>query len=185
MGWVRDDAHQPDPFYLQYILTGDYFYLEQLQQWAGFYAMSYCVGNTWCRGPWGQPIAGIVGQIRANAWIFRTRTNAAWASPDATPERQYFNDITDDAIAFFEGWKNITGTKYDGRVAKTWATTNVYVSASKVNPLHIMENNGNFADGPVNTTLCSATTSMWMNCTLLFSSYGSLLSQNLTICTVF
>jgi len=33
-GWYPDGAHQPDPFSPQYTLTGDFFYLEEMQFWA-------------------------------------------------------------------------------------------------------------------------------------------------------
>ncbi|MGB9608825.1 MAG: hypothetical protein ACPL3E_00435, partial [Minisyncoccia bacterium] len=35
-GWFPDVAHQPDPFSIQYTLTGDYWYLEEMQFWAGY-----------------------------------------------------------------------------------------------------------------------------------------------------
>ncbi len=37
-GWVPDAAHQPDMFSPQYTVTGDPFYLEEMQFWASYSA---------------------------------------------------------------------------------------------------------------------------------------------------
>jgi hypothetical protein len=151
------------------MLTGDFYYLEQLQFWAGMGVLEWCVGASYCRGPLDQtkPLAGIQGQIRANAWTFRTRVNAAWISPDGTPERSYFDNVTMEAIAYWEGFKGIMGTQFDGTFHKTWALENIYNTyAGKVSQLFVFENDESLADGPVDPSICGAAVSMWMECTL-------------------
>jgi hypothetical protein len=117
-GWVADLAHQPSPFYVPYLLTGDPYYLEETQLWAAASALAVTPGNcAWgegappCRGPG----AGIGGQTRSVAWAFHNRVNAASITPDDQPVlKKFFRDMVDDAVALFEGRANITGTKFQG-----------------------------------------------------------------------
>ncbi|MFN9111816.1 MAG: hypothetical protein ACK5XN_17260, partial [Bacteroidota bacterium] len=49
--WSHDGAHQPDPWYLSYLTSGDYWYLEQLQFWASWGLFISNPGNaTWASG---------------------------------------------------------------------------------------------------------------------------------------
>lgn len=105
--WVADGAHQPDPFSPQYILTGDHYYLEEMQLWAAAQAMSYAPGQ-YGRGVPGY--GGMQDQIRGNAWVLRNRANAAFLSPDGSAEKSYFNELVEDAVALWEGQRNIVGT---------------------------------------------------------------------------
>lgn len=134
-GWGPDGAHQPDPFYTPYILTGDYFYLESLQFWGAEGAFLDCPGgNGWCKGPSG--VQGIHDQIRGDAWLFRTRTNAAFATPDSQSAlKTFFGQLTDDAIAEWEGKMGINDSRYSGTAAWKWGAknTNNYYATS---PLH-------------------------------------------------
>ncbi|KAF0979386.1 hypothetical protein FDP41_001729 [Naegleria fowleri] len=77
--WVFDGAHQPDPFSIPYILTGDSYYLESLQLWAASGVMRLNNGQ-YGRGMTGY--GGINDQVRGQAWTFRTRCFAALLSPD-------------------------------------------------------------------------------------------------------
>ena len=110
-GWTYDGAHQPDPFSAAYTLTGDYFYLEGAQMWAALDVLSYGPTPNF-RGAAGY--AGIYDQVRGNGWVLRNRVNAAFLSPDGTPEKEYFNQTVNDAIAKWEGERNITGTASQG-----------------------------------------------------------------------
>ena len=105
--WHADGAHQPDPYFSEYLLSGDYWYLEQLQQWAGTMSVKFCAAvAAWCRGPGG----GIHDEVRGEAWVLRNRVNAAFASPDDSPEKAVLGSLVDDAVARWEGQRNITGT---------------------------------------------------------------------------
>ncbi len=121
-GWIPDNAHQPDPVSVQYMLTGDYWYLEELYFWASFGASnSNGAYNTsfWGRGPTGAE-GGIPGQVRSQAWLMRTRVHTVSLAPDDSPEYNYFKTLTDDAIAIWEGVYNITESEYFGDDNWNW-----------------------------------------------------------------
>lgn len=112
-GWNPDAAHQPDPFSVQYILTGDYWYLEQMQFWGAF-------GAAWPNRAYlssqGLEYGLISDQVRGDAWVLRNRVHTAFISPDNTVEKNYFNTLIDDAIAIWEGRLNITGTRFQNTI---------------------------------------------------------------------
>lgn len=108
-GWISDGAHQPDPFSALYLLTGDYYALEETQFWAAVQALSY---DPVYRGP--SPSGAFMDQVRGSAWVLRNRVNAAWLTPDAMPEKAYFATIVDHAIALWEGIHDIRGTASEG-----------------------------------------------------------------------
>lgn len=121
-GWFADGAHQPNPYPPQYALTGDFFYLEQMQFWASFSAArpngaatTYNVG----RGPTGKE-GGIWDEVRGEGWVFRSRVETAFMSPDGTPEKAYFTQLVLDAIAKWEGQRNITGTALQSTAQWIW-----------------------------------------------------------------
>jgi hypothetical protein len=132
--WTNDNAHQPDPFSVQYMLTGDHWYLEQLQMWAAFDALSVWPA---VRGPAGY--AGIVDQVRGDAWAFRTRVNAAFLSPDGTAEKDYLTMLVNDAIAHWDGWHGVTGAFMQSTLWK-WAKDQAGVyGLTPVSPLHCID----------------------------------------------
>lgn len=108
-GWQFDQAHEPSPFYPQYILTGDPHYLNQMYYWAsrdtGVKSGSDSIGR-------------ISDQLRGAAWVVRNRAETAFAAPDDAPEKHYFTYLTNDALARWESGFLITGTPFDGTVAK-------------------------------------------------------------------
>nr|WP_233170712.1 hypothetical protein [Herbaspirillum sp. ASV7] len=74
---VADSAHMPAFNYLPYLLTGDYYQLEELQFWA-----MWCVfkTNPGYRGN----IQGLIhrAQVRDQAWSLRNIAEAAYITPD-------------------------------------------------------------------------------------------------------
>lgn len=80
-----DTAHQPSLAFLPYLLTGDYFYLEELQFWAAWNPAGTDPANHG-RG------LGLVKwqQLRGQAWSLRTLGHAAYITPDAHPLKGYF-----------------------------------------------------------------------------------------------
>ncbi|MEF9926325.1 MAG: hypothetical protein RR763_09440 [Massilia sp.] len=91
-----DTAHQPSLAYLPYLLTGDYYYLEELQFWAASNPLGTDPGNA---GD-GQ---GLVRwqQVRGQAWSLRTLGHAAYITPDAHPLKAYFTKQVDNNLAFY------------------------------------------------------------------------------------
>ncbi len=135
--WSVDNAHQPDPFSIAYVLTGEHWYLEQMQMWAAYDAVS--IWPT-MRGPNGY--AGIVDQVRGDAWCFRNRVNAAFFSPDSTPEKDYFVMLVNDALAHWDGWHGVAGNYVQGYLWK-WAKDDVgaYYGLPTLSPLHCIDRN--------------------------------------------
>ena len=120
-GWVADNAHTPDPYSALYLLSGDFFALEQLQFWTAAQAGSIDPGYRGVSGATGA--AGIREQVRGQAWMLRSRAAAAVLSPDGTAEKPYYHDLVDDAVAFWEGTHGVKGTRFEGsrlwRLART------------------------------------------------------------------
>lgn len=84
--YVHDTAHQPGFAYLPYLVTGDYYYLEELQFWAMWNSFST---NPGYRGN----IKGLVteDQVRAQGWSIRTLSEAAYITPDNDPLKAQFD----------------------------------------------------------------------------------------------
>ena len=111
--YSHDTAHQPSLTYLPYLLTGDYYYLEELQFWAASNPLATAPANS----GYGQ---GLVRwqQLRGQAWSLRTLGHAAYITPDAHPLKGYFGKQLDNNLAFYHatyvvGKPNRLGV-YDG-----------------------------------------------------------------------
>lgn len=80
-----DTSHQPGFAYLPYIVTGDYYYLEELQFWTMYNAFS---SNPHYR----DFNKGLVksGQIRGQAWDMRSLGQASYITPDNDPLKAQF-----------------------------------------------------------------------------------------------
>ena len=109
-GWLRDDAHHPDPHSIPYLLTGDPYWLDGLEMWHG--------ANSLCTNPGYRNYAHMTvygnGQVRAAAWIYRTMFNAAALLPDSDPLRAVFAQMVDEAVAKDEGQRHINTTEFAG-----------------------------------------------------------------------
>lgn len=93
---ASDTAHQPSLAYVPYLLTGDYYYLEEMQFWASHNPLATAPGG---HGD-GQ---GLVRwqQVRGQAWSLRTLGHAAYITPDAHPLKAYFTKQLDNNLAFY------------------------------------------------------------------------------------
>ncbi len=103
-----DSAHQPAFVYLPYLLTGDHYYLEELQFWTDI--------NLFESNPaYRAQQKGLFNwdQVRGQAWSMRTLGEAAAFTPDDDPLKGYFNDRLNDNLDYYT-------TKY----AMGGATTN-------------------------------------------------------------
>lgn len=88
-----DKAHQPSVAYVPYLVTGDYYFLEEAYFWA-----NYCLLASWPHPR--QNARGILaGQIRGDAWGLRNIADAAWIAPDGDPEAAYFDEKIRNNIA--------------------------------------------------------------------------------------
>lgn len=93
---THDPAHQPNLVYLPYLVTGDYYYLEELQFWAMWNSFQ---SNPGYRGA----EKGLYSseQIRGQAWSLRTAAEAAYITPDANPMKATFTAIVNDNLDFY------------------------------------------------------------------------------------
>ena len=109
--WEPDCSHQSELNYVPYLLTGDYFYLEELLFWASWGSLhdSYY----YSRGLNGEG-GGLGDQTRGQAWNIRSRARAANAAPDGSVEKSHFTTLVNHAIAGWEGRQGITTTSFHG-----------------------------------------------------------------------
>ena len=99
--YTHDTSHQPGFAYLPYLVTGDYYYLEELQFWAMWDVFSSNPGYR-------NNSAGLLisDQTRGQAWSLRTLTEAAYITPDADPLKADFTTVLNDNL----DWYNATYT---------------------------------------------------------------------------
>jgi hypothetical protein len=84
--YTADEAHQPSIAYVPYLITGDHFYLEELQFWANwnFLTLNFLYRN------YDKRI--FTGQVRGQAWSLRELGRVVYITPDNHPLKQYFLD---------------------------------------------------------------------------------------------
>ena len=113
-----DIAHHPSIGYVSYLVTGDYYYLEEMQFTASYIQI------------WANPKyrdfdkGGLIdaqGQVRAQAWSMRSISDAAFATPD--------NDPTKASLV-----------KHIDYIVDEYRRT--YVENDADNPLHVIDNYG-------------------------------------------
>lgn len=93
---VPDVAHQPSIVYLPYLVTGDHFYLEELQFWTAWNPLETSPGSRGFE-------KGLMkwAQVRGQAWSLRTLGQAAYITPDAHPLKQYLVDQVGHNLDFY------------------------------------------------------------------------------------
>jgi hypothetical protein len=94
--YTHDVSHQPAFAYLPYMLTGDHFFLEELQFW-GMY-------NVFNSNPgYRENIKGLLKpeQVRGQAWALRTLAEAAYITPDNDRLKEHFNRILDSNLDWY------------------------------------------------------------------------------------
>lgn len=92
----HDVSHQPSLAYVPYLLTGDYYYLEELQFWAMY--------NTFSSNPnYRENRKGLLKayQVRGQAWSLRTLAHAAYITPDSHPLKSHFMRILDGNLDWY------------------------------------------------------------------------------------
>lgn len=116
-----DAAHEPALDFIPYLITGDRFYLEELQFWAEW--------NLTGTDPIYRNFAsGLVkwDQVRAQAWSLRTLAQAAYITPDNDPLRAVFLRQLRANIDWY---------------------TNTYVKNPATNPLHFIPSSAPYDNG--------------------------------------
>jgi hypothetical protein len=94
--YSNDSAHQPAFAYLPYLVTGDYYYLEELQFWSMF--------NIFGTNPgYRNNIEGLLSreQVRGQAWSMRTLAEAAYITPDNDRLKAHFTQILTNNLNWY------------------------------------------------------------------------------------
>jgi hypothetical protein len=86
-GWGLDTAHEPDLSFIPYLITGDHYYLDELESQAAYLTVA---GHPGYR-KLGQGLFFFVDQERGIAWNLRDVANAGWIAPDTDPLKATFN----------------------------------------------------------------------------------------------
>lgn len=91
-----ETAHHPAPAYVAYMVTGDWYYMGELQFWANWLLLSqnqkyrhYAKGLVYRR------------QVRSQAWGLRTLGDAAYILPDRAPLAAYFDQVIAKNIQWY------------------------------------------------------------------------------------
>jgi hypothetical protein len=112
-----DSAHEPAFNYLPYLLTGDFYQLEELQFWAMWNAFKT---NPGYRGN----VQGLVhqSQVRDQAWSMRNLADAAYITPDQDPLKPQLLKIVANNLAWYNAHysnnprANTLGINIDGGI---------------------------------------------------------------------
>ena len=120
-GWTVDVAHQPDLSFVPYLLTGERWMLDNLQAQA-----SASIMGQWPTARGGADDNVIYGsQVRGAAWALRQVDEAAWAAPDGSAEKAYFQSASDANYAYLVSkipeWTALQGEAH-GWVPGTYGT---------------------------------------------------------------
>lgn len=128
-----DSSHQPSMAYLPYLLTGDYYYLEELQFWANYNMLQ---ANPYYR-EFGK---GLVqwDQVRGQAWSLRTLGHAAYITPDTHSLKKYFVDRVGNNL----DWYNAIYSKANPNNLGVIDGSGKYASASTIYPTAAGERTG-------------------------------------------
>ena len=107
--WGMELSHWPELLFIPYLITGDPFLLQELS-----YTGSFLLTMPWPynRGnAWGFP-GDEMTEVRQGAWMYRTLAEAWFFTPDSTPEKAYFRQKIDYAMAVEEGFLNVTAGNF-------------------------------------------------------------------------
>jgi hypothetical protein len=124
---THDSAHQPALAYLPYLVTGDYYYLEELEFWAMWNAFSSNPGYRQAGKGLFQP-----DQVRGQAWSLRTAAEAAYIVPDNDSLKQIFVDIVSNNLDWYN--TNYTNNSAATLGALTHGTAMSYANGTGLAP---------------------------------------------------
>ncbi len=141
-----DLAHQPAFAYIPYLITGDWYFLEELY-FAAAHDLGGAVNGTTVysrHNSWGW-FNDLDVQTRGQAWGRRDIAEAAFMAPDNSSEKAYFTEKVNNNLAIEEGYQNTTAgsfyqactTDYDeGLEGSKWCWGRKTAAQNWDNPLH-------------------------------------------------
>jgi hypothetical protein len=152
-GWsVGDCSHWLDYSYTPYVLTGDYYFLDDEYLSAAFCVAGYNSGNgKWqSNGFYGFMNPSYYTVVRQFAWGMQTVGRAAFLAPDGTAESSYFTSMVNSNLEVLEGFMQISGTTltpastnascsgYDANTANRWDWGRCTVGQNLSQALHTL-----------------------------------------------
>jgi hypothetical protein len=127
-------AHTPGVSYIPYLVTGDMYFLDELQFWAASHLLT-AFPNTldWQRhGTW----AFLNFYNNDRYWVLRDLGHAALITPDGHPLKNYFLQKFKKNMAVEEGSYNMTnGLNYDPNSSSAWFWGRNTIGKGSPNPL--------------------------------------------------
>ena len=182
--WGLDPAHSREMFFIPYLVTGKYVYLEGEQAMAAWVILAPGVGNNPPTGPWTRWGSNALffdtgNLIRGTAEPMRLIGLAAAISSDGSTEQAYFTQKLNNNFAAQEGYYGVTNGQFapsDPTCAKTtnaqpdiWHMVRCFYMGGQSNPVglasapHDLQASGsNFACGGCNMDLTNDGTAPWM-----------------------
>jgi len=125
---AHDIAHQPNFAYLPYLISGDHYYLEELQFWAMY--------DVFALAPvYRDNRKGLLKeeQVRGQAWGLRTLAEAAYITPDGHPLKAHFRSILDSNLDWYNAqYSHNPKANALGFIANGYAV--VYADATAIAP---------------------------------------------------
>lgn len=91
-----NEPHHPAPAYVAYLVTGDWYYLEELKFWADWVVFQQ-------NPAYRDYTKGLIvrNALRGQAWALRTLGYAAYILPDDDPFKRYFNRVVENNISWY------------------------------------------------------------------------------------
>jgi hypothetical protein len=89
-------AHEPSLTFVPYLLTGDYYYLEELQFWAAYNSLMTSPGYR-------DYSKGLLHwlPVRGQAWAMRALAQTAYITPDDDPMKGYWTAQLDNNLEYY------------------------------------------------------------------------------------
>lgn len=129
-----DVAHHPDPNFLAYLVTGDYYLLEESQFWATFILLE-TKPDEFGRGF----EAGViqVNQQRGQAWSLRTIAHAEYLTPDDHAMKAYWTDKLEHNRDWYAAtYADMMGTEHEATIPAldtTWDNDLGWIGRGAIN----------------------------------------------------
>ncbi|HBY85292.1 MAG TPA: hypothetical protein DEO86_05395 [Colwellia sp.] len=156
--WLPDTAHHPDIASPQYLLTGDYFFLEEMLFSSAFVSSDNNAkgfSSTLGRGPTGAEGALYSGETRGQGWALRTRVHTYDILPDNFPEKNYFHKLNQNAISMFEGLQALPLTDITRQSLYDFVRNDVSITEFK--KTHLPSRIGQWDEGVSSSSYVKAT----------------------------
>jgi hypothetical protein len=93
---VAEEAHHPSAAYVSYLVTGDFYYLEEMEFWSNWIIL-------WENPGYRNFTDGLIKsyQVRGQAWALRSLGYTAFILPDDAPMKGYFTNVVQKNIDWY------------------------------------------------------------------------------------